>query len=47
MIAPTLSYIESDFADPGETCREYRARTARMTQGHRVRRAYLRLRGRA
>ena len=29
MVAPTLSYIESDFTDALETCDEYRKRTAR------------------
>jgi hypothetical protein len=47
MIASTLNYIESDFTDSAETAREYRARVATTAQGHRVRRAYRRLRRRA
>ena len=37
MLAPTLNYIETDFADAGETCAEYRHRTSSP-------RKYLRLR---
>ena len=28
MLAPTVSYIETDFADATETCAQYRHRTA-------------------
>ena len=38
MLAPTLSYIETDFADAGETCAEYRHRTSPPRKHRRLRR---------
>jgi hypothetical protein len=38
MIAPTLNYIESDFADIFETAKEYRLRTAQPRKHRRLRR---------
>ena len=38
MLAPTLSYIETDFADAGETCAEYRDRKSAPRRHRRLRR---------
>ena len=38
MLAPTLSYIETDFADSRETCAEYRHRTSLPRKHRRLRR---------
>ena len=38
MIAPTVSYIETDFAHATETCSQYRARTSEPRKHRRLRR---------
>ena len=38
MLSPTLSYIESDFADATETCEQYRYRTHQPRKYRRMRR---------
>jgi hypothetical protein len=38
MHAPTLEYIETDFADIRETCAQYRHRTAKPRKQRRLRR---------
>jgi hypothetical protein len=38
MLAPTLEYIETDFADALETAAQYRRRTAKPRKQRRLRR---------
>ena len=43
MEALTFTYIDTDFANAGETLAEFRTRIAAPARRHRVRRAYRRL----